>query len=156
MEKLFSALLKTVVGKWMVPMLVLLALNISARAELVVTKAYCGAEGSWKDATSFLQNNVKGDTLSLAITQPFSYLGGDPAPLKSKLLLVEYELNGESFELLLHETYPVAFNVRLPSPEAEAAGKDAKFATMMADAKSQLAARRAGSSGLLWRRWMPG
>jgi len=41
-------------------------------------------------------------------------------PGKVKTLIVDYRLNGQPYRLFLQEQYPVAFTVKIPSPEAEA------------------------------------
>lgn len=115
---------------------VLLATSVSAEAELRIERAFCGAKGSWCDVTAFLRGKVKGDKLSVEISQPFRKIGGDPAPNRVKNLIIDYRLNGVSFRLSLEEQYPVAFKIELPSSEAVAPGDDPLVTALINDAKS--------------------
>lgn len=115
---------------------VLLATNISAEATLRIEKAFCGAQGSWCDVTVFLQSKVQGDTLSTKIAQPYREIGGDPASGQVKHLIINYRLNGLSYQMALIEKYPVAFTVELPSPEAVVPGSDPQITALMGVAKS--------------------
>lgn len=115
---------------------VLFAATVSANAELRIEKAYCGAKGSWRDVTAFLQGKVEGDKLSMTIWQPFREIGGDPAPDRGKNLVIDYRLNGVPFELALNEQYPTAFTVELPSSAAVAPGHDPLAAALIKDARS--------------------
>ena len=72
-----------------------------AKDGLQIDKAYCGATGSWRDVTAFLQHQLKGDTLSVDIAQPFEEFGGDPAFGRVKNLIIDYRLNGKHSRLLL-------------------------------------------------------
>jgi hypothetical protein len=126
---------------------VLFATSVAAEAKLEIEKAYCGAEGSWCDATAFLQKKVRGDSLSVNITQPFQEFRGDPAPNQVKNLIIDYKLNGVSYELALHEEFPVAFAVDLPSPDA-VIGHTPRIEAMMKDAKSHL------RGGFSWRPYL--
>jgi len=87
---------------------------------LQIDKAVCGSGNSWRDVTAFLQGKVQGDTLSASISQPFDEIGGDPAWGQAKNLLIDYHFKGEGYRLSINEQYPVAFTIRLPSPEAVA------------------------------------
>jgi hypothetical protein len=124
---------------------ILLATSVSAKAELRIEKAFCGAKGSWCDVTAFLQSKVRGDTLSIKISQPYREIGGDPASGQVKNLIIDYRFNGGSFRLLLKEQYPVAFTVELPSADAGAPGNDPLATALIKDAKSH---QRGGHSWL--------
>ena len=104
-----------------------------AKDGLQIDKAYCGATGSWRDVTVFLQHQLKGDTLSVDIAQPFEEFGGDPAFGRVKNLIIDYRLNEKHSRLLLEEQYPVAFTIRLPSAEAVAPGADPRASAIMAE-----------------------
>ena len=117
---------------------ILLVASVSATAELRIEKAYCGVKGSWCDVTGFLQSKVHGDTLSTKISQPFREIGGDPAPSQVKHLIIDYRLNGLSYQMALIEKNSVAFSVELPSSEAIAPGSDPLVAALMEDAKSHI------------------
>jgi hypothetical protein len=107
--------------------------NLSARAGLQIDKAYCGAAGSWRDVTTFLQHQVMGDGLSVNVSQPFETIGGDPASGRVKNLLIDYHFNGKPFRLLLEEQYPIAFTITLPSSDALPPGADARASAIMAE-----------------------
>jgi hypothetical protein len=126
---------------------ILLVASVSAKAELRIEKAFCGAKGSWCDVTAFLQSKVKGETLSAKISQPYREIGGDPAPGQVKNLIIDYRYSGSSFRLSLKEQYPVAFTVELPSSEAVAPGNDLLVTAMVKDAKSH---QRGGHSWLTY------
>ena len=123
-------------GFVVVVVFILLATSVSAKAELRIEKAFCGAKGSWCDVTAFLQSKVKGDTLSVKISQPYREIGGDPASGQVKNLIIDYRFNGDSFRLSLKEQYPVGFTVELPSSDAVAPGNDPLATALMKDAKS--------------------
>lgn len=127
---------------------VLLATSVSAEASLKIEKAFCGAKDSWCDVTAFLQSKVRSDTLSTKISQPYGEIGGDPAPGQVKHLVIDYRLNGLSYQIALTEKYPVAFTVELPSSDAVAPGADPAITALMGDAKSHL---RGGHS---WRGYL--
>lgn len=93
---------------------------------LQIDRAFIGATDAWCDVTAFLRRHLAGDALSVTIAQPFTEIGGDPAPGKGKSLIVDYRLNGRAFRLWLAEKYPVAFTIQLPSPDAKAPGADSK------------------------------
>jgi len=102
----------------------LIVTRLCAGEGLRIDKAVCGAKDSWRDVTAFLQDYVRGDTLSVNISQPFQEIGGDPAPNQGKRLIIDYRLNGASYRLSLEEEYPVAFAITLPSAEAVPPGND--------------------------------
>ena len=126
---------------------ILLVASVSAKAELRIEKAYCGAKDSWCDVTAFLRSRVSGETLSTKITQPYQEIGGDPAPGQVKNLVIDYRYGGRSFRLSLKEQYPVAFTVELPSSEAVAPGSDPLVTALVKDAKSH---QRGGHSWLTY------
>lgn len=113
--------------------IILLVSNLFAKEGLQIEKAYFGAAGSWRDLTAFLQSQVRGDTLSVAIAQPFEEIGGDPAFGQGKRLLIDYRLNGKEFRLLLEEQYPIAFSITLPSPDAVSPGAVPRGLEIIAD-----------------------
>ena len=82
---------------------------------LQVLQGFYGADGSWRDVTPFLQKLVKGGRLQVSWQQPYTEIGGDPAWLRVKTLIVSYRLNGEikltSFE---EENPPVGLQASLP------------------------------------------
>jgi hypothetical protein len=102
----------------------LIVTRVSVAEGLRIDKAVCGAKDSWRDVTQFLQEQVRGDTLSANISQPFQEIGGDPAPGQGKKLIIDYRLNGVSYRLSLEEQYPDAFTITLPSAEAVPPGSD--------------------------------
>jgi hypothetical protein len=124
--------------------------SVPAEEALQIDKAYFGASGSWRDVTAFLRSQLKGEALSVDISQPFAGIGGDPSPGNPKHLLIDYRFNGVPFRLLLEEQYPVAFQVSLPSAEAAPPGKDPKSSAIM----EQIKAKPVPISGALWQRWI--
>jgi len=106
-----------------------------------ITKAVFGAGGSWRDVTDVLQKHVSGGTLILDIRQPFGELGGDPAFGFVKSLIVEYRADGESHRVAMKESSPVAFALRLPSPDASAAGRGPGISQIIAAAQAAAPAR---------------
>ncbi len=109
----------------------LVANAVVAKDTLQIDRAFIGATDAWRDVTAFLRQHLSGDALSVTIAQPFTEIGGDPTPGKVKHLIVDYHLNGQAFRLLLEERYPVAFKIRLPSPDAKAPGADSKARAMV-------------------------
>ena len=132
-------------GLELIIVVLLFAANVSADAALRIDKAYCGAKGSWCDVTAFLQGKVQGDTLSTKISQPYREIGGDPASGQVKHLIIDYKLNGLSYQMDLIEKYPVAFTIELPSSEAVASGSDPQITALLGEAKSHM---RGGRSWL--------
>lgn len=90
----------------------------SPNKRLQISKAKCGAESSWRDVTAYLQSKIKGNKLSVSISQPFREIGGDPIFGVRKRLIVDYKLEGKSRRLSLTEKYPVAFTIKIPRIEA--------------------------------------
>lgn len=127
-----------VFGLRLVLVFVLLATSVSAEAALRIEKAFCGAKGSWRDVTAFLQSKVHDDTLSTSISQPFREIGGDPASGQVKHLIIDYRLNGALYRLALTEQYPIAFTVKLPSPQAVAPGSDPEATALVLEVKSHI------------------
>lgn len=105
--------------------------SVQAKDTLQIDKAFLGAKDAWRDVTIFLQDQIDSDSLSLSIAQPFSSIGGDPAPGKGKNLIINYRVNGQPHRLWLEEKYPVAFEVKLPSPEAEEPGANPQVTALM-------------------------
>jgi hypothetical protein len=109
----------------------MLAVGVQANDTLQIDKAFVGAKDSWRDVTMFLQDQIEQGALSVSIAQPFSSIGGDPAPGRVKNLIVDYHLNGQQRRLWLEEKYPVAFEVKLPSPDAETPGANPQVTALM-------------------------
>ncbi len=110
----------------------------TSKDTLQIDRAFIGATDAWRDVTAFLRGHVSGDALSVTIAQPFTEIDGDPAPGKGKNLIVDYRLNGRAFRLCLAEEYPVAFTIKLPSPDARAPGADSKARAMLANTYATL------------------
>jgi hypothetical protein len=70
--------------------------------------------------------------------QPFTEIGGDPAPSKGKFLIIDYRSGGALSRLALKEQYPDAFTVVLPSSDAVAPGSDPEATAFMQDAQSHI------------------
>jgi len=121
--------------------------SVPAEEALQIDKAYLGASGSWRDVTAFLRSQVTNDALAVDISQPFERIGGDPSPGKPKNLMIDYRFHGQSLRLLLEERYPVAFQISLPSAEAEPPGKDPKASAMLEEIKAA-AVPIAGTQGV--------
>jgi hypothetical protein len=119
----------------------LLVPGLWAKDTLQIDKALIGAKDAWRDVTMFLQDQIQNDTLSVNIAQPFAQIGGDPASGKVKDLIVDYRLNGKPYRLWLQEEFPVAFKIRLPSPDAEAPGANEQVAAMMENGLASSALR---------------
>jgi hypothetical protein len=122
-----------------------------AKDGLQIDRAFCGAADSWCDVTPFFRGEVRGDSLSTDLTQPFDEIGGDPAPHSVKMLVVDYHFRGRPYRLLLDEQVPIAFRVRLPSVRAAAPGIDERASEIMAIASARPIVRPL----LLWRYWSP-
>jgi hypothetical protein len=105
--------------------------SLQAKDTLQIDKASLGAKDAWCDVTSFLQDQIDRDALSVDIAQPFSSVGGDPAPGKVKNLIIDYRVNGQPHRLWLEEQYPVAFSVKLPSPDAEEPGANPEVTALL-------------------------
>lgn len=105
---------------------------------LQIEKAVCGAQDSWRDVTAFLRDNVKGDALSMTISQPFQEIGGDPAWGQRKELIIDYRLHGATNRLSLAEQYPVAFTIELGSAEALARSRGPLVSRSMPRIKANL------------------
>ena len=103
----------------------------TSKDTLQIDRAFIGATDAWCDVTAFLRRHVAGDALSVTISQPFTQIGGDPAPGKGKNLILDYRMKGQAFRLCLEEQYPVAFTIELPSSNAKAPGADSKVRAML-------------------------
>jgi len=110
-----------------------LILSVSANESLLIDRAYCGAEGSWRDIKGFLESKLKSGSLDVSLSQPFEQIGGDPAWGQVKHLLIDYHASGKPFRLLLKEEYPVAFAITLPSSEALPPGADPRASAILAE-----------------------
>lgn len=113
-----------------------LAADLHAKDTLQIDKAVLGAKDAWRDVTMFLEDQIDEGVLSVSITQPFSSIGGDPAPGKGKNLIIDYKLNGQQRRLWLEEQYPIAFQVNLPSQDAEPPGANPQVAALLENAAS--------------------
>src|SRR5512133_3294993 len=127
-----------VLGALLVVVSTLMANGLLAKDTLQIDRAFIGATDAWRDVTAFLRQHLSGDALSVTIEQPFTEIGGDPAPGKGKYLIVDYRLKNRAFRLLLEEKYPVAFTIQLPSPDAQAPGADSKARAMLENAFASL------------------
>jgi beta-lactamase regulating signal transducer with metallopeptidase domain len=107
-----------------------LALKDSAKAipadhqRLQILQGFYGADGSWLDVTGILQKSVKNNSLKVSWQQPYTELGGDPAYLQVKTLMVSYRLDGvEKQATFREENSPVGLQAIIPT-ENEAKGSD--------------------------------
>jgi hypothetical protein len=114
----------------------LFASSLWAKDTLQIDKAFVGTTDSWRDVTMYLQDQIESGVVSVTIAQPFTSIGGDPAPGKVKNLIVDYNLNGKPYRLCLKEQYPVAFTVNIPSTEAEGPGANPLATDMMENISS--------------------
>jgi hypothetical protein len=105
--------------------------SLQANDALQIDKAVLGAKDAWRDVTMFLEDKIDNDSLSVSIAQPFNSIGGDPAPGRMKNLVIDYRVNGQPHRLWLEEQFPVAFQVTLPSPDAEARGANPQVTALM-------------------------
>ena len=121
----------------MIVVATLFVCDVFAGQGLQIDKAFCGAEGSWRDVTGFLQSHIESNTLSVEISQPFEEIGGDPAFGKVKQLLIDYRFGGKPFQLLLEEQFPTAFTITLPSTDAAPPGAGPRASEMMAKISAQ-------------------
>ena len=123
--------------------------SLQAKDTLQIDKAVLGAKDAWCDVTTFLQDQIDSDALSVSIAQPFGSIGGDPAPGRVKNLIIDYRVNGGPHRLWLEEQYPVAFTVKLPSPDAEEPGANPQVTALMENVSSSpsLHSRRPGRYG---------
>lgn len=123
--------------------------SLQAKDALQIDKAFLGAKDAWCDVTSFLQDQIDRDALSVNIAQPFSSIGGDPAPGRVKNLIIDYRVNGQPHRLWLEEQYPVAFRVELPAPDGETPGANPQVTALMENISTSpsLHSRRLGRYG---------
>jgi hypothetical protein len=105
-----------------------LALHDSAKSipadhhRLQILKGFYGADGSWRDVTGILQKSVQNDSLKVSWQQPYTEIGGDPAWLQVKTLVVSYRLDGVEKLATFRENDPLdGLHATLPdkaSPKA--------------------------------------
>ena len=82
---------------------------------LQILEGFYGADGSWRDVTGILQKSVQNDSLKVSWQQPFTEIGGDPAYLQVKTLIVSYRLDGvEKLATFREENPPVGLKATLP------------------------------------------
>jgi bla regulator protein BlaR1 len=98
-----------------------LALHDSAQSissdhqRLQILKGFYGADGSWRDVTGILQKSVQNNSLKVAWQQPYTEIGGDPAFLHVKTLVVSYRLDGvEKLATFREENPPVGLQAAIP------------------------------------------
>lgn len=120
------------------------AVTVQAKDPLEIDKAVIGSKDTWQDITQLLRDQIENDAVSFQIAQPFTEIGGDPSPGRVKNLIVDYHLNGRPYRLWLEEQFPVAFNIKLPSPDAEMPGANPQAAAMV----DNMAARSTSRPGL--------
>jgi hypothetical protein len=112
------------------------ASKLWAKDTLHIDKAFVGATDAWRDVTLFLQDQIQNDALTVNIAQPFNEIGGDPAPGRVKNLIVDYRFNGQPYRLCLKEEFPLAFGIKIPSPDAEAPGANPQVTALMENISS--------------------
>jgi beta-lactamase regulating signal transducer with metallopeptidase domain len=80
----------------------------------VLQGAY-GANGSWRDVTDNLRKLVKDGALRVQWEQPYSEIGGDPAWLKVKTLVVSYRSDGKTkLKTFQEQNPPIGLRATLP------------------------------------------
>ncbi len=83
---------------------------------LQILQGFYGADGSWRDVTGILQKSVKNDSLKVLWQQPYTEIGGDPAYLEVKTLIVSYRLDGvEKLATFREENPPVGLQATIPT-----------------------------------------
>ena len=99
-----------------------LALKDNAKAipsdhqRLQILQGFYGADGSWLDVTSLLQKSVENNSLKVSWEQPYTEIGGDPAYLQVKTLIVSYRLDGvEKLATFREENFPVGLKAVIPT-----------------------------------------
>lgn len=91
---------------------------------LQILQGFYGADGSWRDVTSVLMKSVQNNSLKISWQQPYVEIGGDPAYLKVKTLLVSYRLDGvDKVATFREENPPVGLQASLPPKEVTGATK---------------------------------
>jgi beta-lactamase regulating signal transducer with metallopeptidase domain len=108
-----------------------LALHDSAKSipadhhRLQILKGFFGADGSWRDVTGILQKSVQNDSLKVSWQQPYTEIGGDPAWLQVKTLIVSYRLDGAEKLATFRENDPlVGLQATLPEKAAPKASAE--------------------------------
>ena len=90
----------------------------SDHQRLQILQAYYGADGSWRDVTGILQKSVKNNSLKVSWQQPYTEIGGDPAYLQVKTLIISYRLDGvEKLATFREENPPVGLQAVLPTDD---------------------------------------
>ncbi len=83
--------------------------------QLQILQGFYGADGSWRDVTSILRKSVQNNSLKVSWQQPYAEIGGDPAYLQVKTLIVSYRLDGiEKLATFREENPPVGLKATLP------------------------------------------
>jgi len=86
---------------------------------LQILQGFYGAEGSWRDVTDVLKKSIQNDSLTVSWQQPYTEIGGDPAYLQVKTLIVSYRLDGvEKVNTFREENPPVGLQASLPVPDS--------------------------------------
>ena len=113
-----------------------LALHDSAKSiptdhqRLQILKGFYGADGSWRDVTGILQKSVQNNSLKVSWQQPYTEIGGDPAFLQVKTLVVSYRLDGvEKLATFREENPPVGLQATIPPTPASTSNAPADPST---------------------------
>jgi hypothetical protein len=86
---------------------------------LQILKGFYGADGSWRDVAGILQKSVQNNSLKVSWQQPYTEIGGDPAYLQVKTLVVSYRLDGvEKLATFREENPPVGLQATIPPTPA--------------------------------------
>ena len=100
---------------------IVLALKDNAQAipsdhqRLQILRGFYGADGSWRDVTGILQKSIQNNSLKVSWQQPYAEIGGDPAYLQVKTLIVSYRLDGvEKLATFREENPPVGLQALIP------------------------------------------
>ena len=89
------------------------------RQRLQILKGFYGADGSWRDVTGILQKSIQNNSLKVSWKQPYTEIGGDPAFLQVKTLVVSYRLDGvEKLATFCEENPPVGLQATIPPTPA--------------------------------------
>jgi hypothetical protein len=87
----------------------------SNQAGIQILQGIYGANGSWRDVTDILQKSIKDDALQVAWQQPYAEIGGDPAWLKVKTLVISYRIDGKiRIATFQEQNPPVGLRAKLP------------------------------------------
>jgi beta-lactamase regulating signal transducer with metallopeptidase domain len=105
---------------------IVLALKDNAQAipsdhqRLQILQSFYGADGSWRDVTGILQKSIQNNSLKVSWQQPYTEIGGDPAYLQVKTLIVSYRLDGvEKLATFREENSPVGLQALIPVKNEE-------------------------------------